>query len=141
MQRFYQSAAFALFCFVTVSAQAIVIQLDYSYDLNGFFEQAGAKEAMRKAADLFEELITDSLLRIDPDAYFGSGNTFYEAMAMGSPLVTMPGNHMRSRIVAGGYKQMKLKNPPVASNIQEYIDLTIELAKNAEIRVQLKEES
>jgi hypothetical protein len=76
MQRFYQSAAFALFCFVTVSAQAIVIQLDYSYDLNGFFEQAGAKEAMRKAADLFEELITDSLLRIDPDAYFGSGNTW-----------------------------------------------------------------
>ena len=76
---------------------------------------------------------------LDP-IYFGSGNTFYEAMAMGSPLVTMPGNHMRSRIVAGGYKQMKLKNPPVASNIQEYIDLTIELAKNAEIRVQLKEE-
>ncbi len=75
---------------------------------------------------------------LDP-IYFGSGNTFYEAMAVGTPLVTMPGNYMRGRAVAAGYKQMKLKNAPVARNIQEYIDLTIKLAKNPEIRMQIKE--
>ena len=75
---------------------------------------------------------------LDP-IYFGSGNTFYEAMAVGAPLVTMPGNYMRGRAVAGGYKQMKLQNAPVARNIQEYIDLTIKLAKTPELRMQLKE--
>jgi len=67
---------------------------------------------------------------LDP-IYFGSGNTFYESMALGTPLVTMPGDYMRGRIVAGGYKQMKLENPPVAENIQDYIELTVRLAEDA----------
>ena len=79
-------------------------------------------------------------LLLDP-IYFGSGNSFYEAMAFGTPFITMPGNYMRCRIVAGAYKQMKLKNAPVASNIQEYIDLAIKLTKNSELRIQIKEES
>ena len=47
---------------------------------------------------------------LDP-IYFGSGNTFYESMAFGTPIVTMPGKFMRGRLVAGGYKQMKVLNP------------------------------
>ena len=70
-------------------------------------------------------------LLLDP-IYFGSGNTFYESMAVGTPLVTMPGNYMRGRIVAGGYKQMRLENPPIAADINEYVELTVRLAKDAE---------
>ena len=61
-------------------------------------------------------------------------------MAVGTPLVTMPGNYMRGRIVAGGYKQMRLENPPIAADINEYVELTVRLAKDAELRAQIKEE-
>ena len=78
-------------------------------------------------------------LLLDP-IYFGSGNTFYEAMALGTPLVTMLGDYMRGRIVAGGYNQMKLERPPIAADIKDYIELTVRLAENAELRAQIKQE-
>jgi len=53
-------------------AQAIEIQLDYSYDTNGFFDQPGAKEALRAVADYYEELLTDDLAAIVP----GGGNSW-----------------------------------------------------------------
>ena len=76
---------------------------------------------------------------LDP-IYFGSGNTFYESMAVGTPLVTMPGKHMRGRIVAGGYKQMKLHNAPIAADLQEYIEIAVSLAKETELRKSLKQD-
>ena len=51
-------------------------------------------------------------------------------MIVGTPTVTMPGKFMRSRVVAGCYKQMKIKNPPIAKNIDHYVDIAIDLAKN-----------
>ena len=76
---------------------------------------------------------------LDP-IYFGSGNTFYESMAVGTPIVTMPGDYMRGRIVAGGYKQMKLHNAPIAANKQEYIEIIVRLAEDAGARKTLKQE-
>ena len=76
-------------------------------------------------------------LLLDP-IYFGSGNTFYESMAFGTPMVTMPGEQMRGRIVAGGYKQMRLENAPIADTLQEYIELTVRLAGDAELRRRMK---
>src|SRR5688572_19088991 len=46
-------------------AHAIKIELRYDYDTNGFFNQPGSKEALRKVADYFESLIHDSLLSIN----------------------------------------------------------------------------
>ena len=60
-------------------------------------------------------------------------------MALGTPLVTMPGDYMRGRIVAGGYKQMELENPPVAVNIQDYIEIVVNLASSLKSRVILKQ--
>ncbi|MGC6456550.1 MAG: hypothetical protein ACON39_04835 [Coraliomargaritaceae bacterium] len=76
MAQYYLGVVVSFIFGAAFTAQAISIELDYSYDINGFFEQAGAKEAMREAADFFEELIQDSLLRIDPDAYSGTNNTW-----------------------------------------------------------------
>ena len=59
----------------TTSSLAIKIQLDYTYDTNGFFNQAGAKEALRAVADFYEPLLTDSLSRIDT-AQWPAGNTW-----------------------------------------------------------------
>ena len=81
---------------------------------------------------------------LDP-LYFGAGNSFYESMIYGVPTVTMPNNFMRSRLVAGAYKQMQIKAPPIVNNYKQYVNLCLELANNHNqnffIREQLLENS
>ena len=60
--------------------------------------------------------------------YFGAGNSFHESMVYGTPTVTMPSENLKSRIVLGAYKQMKIENPPVVKNIEEYVEKAVELA-------------
>ena len=49
-------------------------------------------------------------------------------MFYGPATVTMPSNFLKSRIVLGAYKQMKIQNPPVVENIEHYVDVAIEIA-------------
>lgn len=70
--------------------------------------------------------------------HFGSGNTLYEAMACGTPIVTWPGNFMRGRIVAGAYKQMGIAEAPVAETIDDYANLAVTLAHDAARRSELR---
>ena len=65
---------------------------------------------------------------LDP-FYFGSGNTFYEAMAFGIPFITYPFNQ-RGSLVASGYKQMGIKNPPIANSPEDYINWCTKYANN-----------
>lgn len=60
--------------------------------------------------------------------YFGAGNSFHESMIYGTPTVTMPSESLKSRIVLGAYKQMKIDNPPVVKSIDEYVEKALELA-------------
>jgi len=64
--------ALALLLVVATPVRAIDIQIDYSLDAGGFFNQAGAQEAMEAVAVFFEEKLTDSLLAIDQNAFGGS---------------------------------------------------------------------
>ena len=64
---------------------------------------------------------------LDP-LYFGSGNSFHESMFYGTPTVSLPSEYMKSRIVYGAYKQMKIDNPPIVNSIDEYVSKAIELA-------------
>ena len=76
---------------------------------------------------------------LDP-LHFGSGTVFNHAMAVGTPIVTMPQKQMKSRVVAGGYKQMGIQKPPIAKNINDYIDLCKELSSDKALRDTLREE-
>ena len=58
---------------VAQPASSIEIDLRYDYDTSGFFNQPGAKEAMRVCADFFENILTDSLSEIDA---VSSGNSW-----------------------------------------------------------------
>ena len=60
--------------------------------------------------------------------YFGAGNSFHESMLYGTPTVTLPLDNLKSRIVYGAYKQMKISNPPIVKNIDEYVEKAVELA-------------
>jgi predicted O-linked N-acetylglucosamine transferase (SPINDLY family) len=72
-----------------------------------------------------------ALLR-DADAlldtfHFGGGNSSYESLSMGAPVVTLPGAAMRSRITAGWYRAMD--NPQwIARSPAHFVELALELA-------------
>ena len=66
---------------------------------------------------------------LDP-IYYGAGNSFFESMLFGTPTITLPTDHIKSRLVLGAYKQMEIDNAPVAKDLHEYVELSIEIANN-----------
>ncbi len=83
-----------------------------------------------------DKMETDNFLHITRSCdimlepfYFGGGVTFYESMAFGIPFVTYPHNQ-KVRIASAGYKQMKIKNPPIAKSPEDYINWCKSYAKD-----------
>ena len=77
---------------------------------------------------------------LDP-THFGGGNSFLESMLVGTPSITMLGTHLKTNITAAAYKQMKILSPPIVQSSKEYVNLTIELAKDGKKNLSLREES
>ena len=61
-------------------------------------------------------------------------------MACGVPVVTKPTNLLKTRVALGGYKQMSLKDPPIASSEEEYVKITKRLVKSKDLRDKLSRE-
>ncbi len=74
--------------------------------------------------------VTDVLL--DP-IHFGGGNTTYEGLAVGTPIVTLPSNLLRGRITFALYKQMNLPDC-VTGNRDDYIALALRLGQDSDYR-------
>ncbi len=74
-----------------------------------------------------------SSVLLDP-LYYGAGNSFFESMLFGTPTITFPTDYIKSRLVLGAYKQMEIKNAPIATSIQNYIDLAVKYANRDDIR-------
>lgn len=83
----------------------------------------------RQDEDKFLQLLQILDVLLDP-IYFGSGNTLYEAIAVGTPVVTWPGQFARGRIVAAAYHQMGISNAPIAGGADEYVQMAIDCARN-----------
>ena len=69
---------------------------------------------------------------LDP-IYYGAGNSFFESMLFGTPTVTLPTDHIKSRLVLGAYKQMEIVDPPIAKDIKNYVDLAVHYANRDDI--------
>lgn len=69
-------------------------------------------------------------VHLDP-IHFGGGNTTYEALALGTPVVSLPGEFLRGRITAGLYSYMELSDFIVQS-AHEYVELALRLANDRE---------
>ena len=69
---------------------------------------------------------------LDP-IYYGAGNSFFESMLFGTPTITLPTDHIKSRLVLGAYKQMEIIDPPIAKNIKNYVDLAVNYANSDDI--------
>jgi predicted O-linked N-acetylglucosamine transferase (SPINDLY family) len=76
---------------------------------------------------------------LDPP-HFGSGNTLYEGVALGTPIVTWPAGFMRGRIVAAAYRQMGIADPPIAETLDDYADLALALGRDVPRRMRLQAE-
>ena len=69
---------------------------------------------------------------LDP-IYYGAGNSFFESMLFGTPTVTLPTDHIKSRLVLGAYKQMEIADPPIAKDVKNYVDLAVHYANRDDI--------
>lgn len=70
---------------------------------------------------------------------FGGGTTSLEALAVGTPVVTWPGELLRQRSTFAMYNSMNWFEC-VVSNANEYVRLATEIARRPDYRVHLKEE-
>ena len=77
--------------------------------------------------DQFIGLLACCDVLLDP-LHFGCGGTAYQAFSVGTPIITQPGNFLRSRIVAGLYEQMGIEGL-TASNREEYVALALAVAE------------
>ena len=70
--------------------------------------------------------------------HFCGGNTSYEALALGTPIVTLPGAFMRGRITLALYRQMEITDC-IAKNAEDYVKISLELGTDADRRHALGE--
>jgi predicted O-linked N-acetylglucosamine transferase (SPINDLY family) len=91
----------------------------------------------RTTWDRFMAIMAQMDVLLDP-LHFGSGNTFYDAMLTGVPVVTWPGRFGRGRNVVAAYRQMGVADAPVAQRLEDYAPLALALGRDAERRQALR---
>jgi predicted O-linked N-acetylglucosamine transferase (SPINDLY family) len=70
--------------------------------------------------------------------HFSGGNTSYEALALGTPVVTLPGRLMKGRITYALYRKMDVLDC-VAATPEEYIDIAVGLGMDQDWRLAVRE--
>jgi len=84
----------------------------------------------------FLDLLSLADVMLDP-LHFGGGNTSYEALAIGTPLVTLPGNFARSRITRALYQKMEMPDLIAASH-DDYVELSLQVANDMAFQQHLR---
>jgi predicted O-linked N-acetylglucosamine transferase (SPINDLY family) len=84
----------------------------------------------------FLRLLAAADVILDP-LHWSGGNTTYEALALGVPVVTLPGKLMRGRVTFACYKQMGMMDC-VAKTKKEYAALAVRLGTDAVFRERIK---
>jgi predicted O-linked N-acetylglucosamine transferase (SPINDLY family) len=91
----------------------------------------------RMSWDRFMAVMAQMDVLLDP-LHFGSGNTLYDAMVNGTPVVTWPGRFARGRNVAAAYRQMGVADAPIARHLEDYAPLALALGSDTERRRALR---
>lgn len=80
--------------------------------------------------------LADALIDIPS---FSGGNSSFEALSLGAPIVTWPQDFMRGRVTAAFYKQMGLSEL-IAGNADDYLDLALRLARDTAFRNRMRDD-
>lgn len=75
---------------------------------------------------------------LDP-LHFGGGNSSYEALAMGTPVVTLPSEFLRGRITAALYARMGLTDC-VVSTPEDYVQRAVRISNDTDFRQRIVEQ-
>lgn len=75
---------------------------------------------------------------LDP-LYFGGCNSSCEAMSLGVPVVTLPGQHLHGRFTLGLYGELGLRDC-IASEVEGYVNLAMDIARDSGRRADLGRE-
>ncbi len=86
----------------------------------------------RMSRNDFLRVIQMSHVVLDP-IYFSGGNSSAETIAMGIPIVTLPGNFLRDRVTYSFFKIMGI-NDLIVNNAEEYISLAYKIANDSFFR-------
>jgi uncharacterized protein (TIGR03032 family) len=90
----------------------------------------------------FLQLLSLADVMLDPFPFCG-GNTSYEALSLGTPIVTWPGKFLRGRLTHGLYRRIGIESLSVQS-AEEYATQAVGLAMNrewnSELRLSIKSE-
>jgi protein O-GlcNAc transferase len=86
----------------------------------------------RMAPAEFQQLLCSADVLLDSGP-FGAGNTAYEALGLGCPIVTWPGEFLRGRFSQGFYRQMGLEHLSAVS-AQDYLKQALQLAHEPDLR-------
>lgn len=81
----------------------------------------------------FLTLLSAADVILDPP-HFGGGHSSYEALALGAPVVTLPGEFLRSRITQALYRKMGFVDL-VAGSSDEFIQTAVRLGTDPEFRL------
>ncbi len=65
--------------------------------------------------------------------HFGGGTTTYIALAVGTPIITLPGEFLRGRITYGTYKWLGLDDT-IAESTPDYIEKAVAIANDQKLR-------
>jgi predicted O-linked N-acetylglucosamine transferase (SPINDLY family) len=82
----------------------------------------------RLSSDDFLQLLAAADVLLDP-LHFGGGNTTFEALALGTPIVTWPGEFMRGRVTYACYRKLGVLDC-VAADWNEYVKIAVRLASD-----------
>jgi predicted O-linked N-acetylglucosamine transferase (SPINDLY family) len=70
--------------------------------------------------------------------YYGGGMTTYEALAVGTPVVTLAGASMKGRYSLGCYETLGISEP-TANTVDEYVAIALRIANDPVYRDQLRQ--
>ncbi|MBX7167080.1 MAG: tetratricopeptide repeat protein [Pirellulales bacterium] len=83
----------------------------------------------------FLHLLSHADVLLDP-LHFGGGNTAYEGLGLGIPIVTLPGAYLRSRVTYGCYEQLGVRDC-IATSAEEFVEQAVRLGTDGEWRRQV----
>ncbi|QPN62259.1 hypothetical protein [Synechococcus sp. CBW1004] len=72
--------------------------------------------------------------------YYGAGITAYMSTYVGTPTICFKGKRLRDSTTSAIYRHLGISNPPIASSINEYIQIALQLARDPVERTRLKNE-
>jgi len=87
--------------------------------------------------DEYLQLLAVADVQLDPIP-FGGGNTSYDGLTLGTPIVTLPSKMLRGRITYALYKQMHMLDC-VAGSREEYVKLALRLGMDRDFRQAMHE--